>query len=189
MELARLREAGEDRSVAAIDVGELAHPIPCAQGRLGKAITGFAGPWGRVGKQDHGPLFVQILGNAHVDQGGRIGGAKALLASALAIKPIIEQASGPGAFVQDWMDKTTQHGKVGMKIMHKGAAAARIVGSMWTDHDMIKAIGATPGTAPRDGWLVMVKVDDAALWKRIKDGEISAFSIGGKGQRTPIPAA
>jgi len=81
------------------------------------------------------------------------------------------------------------HGKVGMRIMHKGAAAARIVGSMWTDHDMLKAIGATPGSAPRDGWLVMVKVDDSALWKRIKDGEISAFSIGGKGQRTPIPAA
>ena len=78
------------------------------------------------------------------------------------------------------------HGKIGMKIMHKGAAAARIVGSIWADHDMLKAIGADPADAPHDGWLIAVKVDDADLWKRIKSGEISAFSIGGKGTRTPI---
>jgi hypothetical protein len=69
---------------------------------------------------------------------------------------------------------------------HEADAPARIVGSLWTDHDMLKAIGADPKDAPAEGWLVQVEVNDPDLWKRIKSGEISAFSIGGSGRREPV---
>ena len=79
--------------------------------------------------------------------------------------------------------------KRGLKVRtnHEADAAAEFTGSMWVDHDVLKAIGATPGdTTPADGWLIQIRVDDPALWKRIKSGEMRAFSIGGKGRRVPL---
>ena len=37
-----------------------------------------------------------------------------------------------------------------------------------------------------EGWYVEFKVDDAALWKKMKAGERPEFSIGGRGTRVPI---
>lgn len=40
----------------------------------------------------------------------------------------------------------------------------------------------------RVGWWVGFKINDSAVWKRIKNGEYKAFSIGGRGRRLPIAA-
>jgi Putative phage serine protease XkdF len=37
-----------------------------------------------------------------------------------------------------------------------------------------------------DALWVVAKVHDDMVWTMIKDGSLSAFSIGGKGQRTPV---
>ena len=35
-------------------------------------------------------------------------------------------------------------------------------------------------------WLLTVKVLDKALWKKVKDGELTGFSIGGKARVIPV---
>lgn len=38
----------------------------------------------------------------------------------------------------------------------------------------------------REGWWVGFKIHDDEVWKAIKKGEYSAFSIGGRGTRVPV---
>ena len=77
-------------------------------------------------------------------------------------------------------------GKVASREMHEKDAEATLIASVWIDHETLKSMGGAPSNAPDGAWWVGVQVNDAALWKRIKDGEVSAFSIGGSGSRTPI---
>lgn len=77
-------------------------------------------------------------------------------------------------------------GKVGSKEMHKNDVSARLIESVWVDHAALAKMGADPANAPDGAWWVGIQVDDADLWKRIKSGELSAFSIGGSGTRTAI---
>jgi hypothetical protein len=37
----------------------------------------------------------------------------------------------------------------------------------------------------KGSWVVGVRIQDDALWKAVKDGKLTAFSIGGKGVRVP----
>lgn len=60
-----------------------------------------------------------------------------------------------------------------------------IVDSFVWDAEVAKAFGVDFGC---EGWMVGYKVEDAAVWKRVQDGELKAFSIEGAGVRTPIAA-
>lgn len=69
------------------------------------------------------------------------------------------------------------------KAMHEGARVGEIVESVLVDDDLAKALGITN---PRRGWFIAMRVDDPAVRKRIRSGELRAFSIGGKGRRTTV---
>jgi hypothetical protein len=71
-----------------------------------------------------------------------------------------------------------------VKIDHAGAAVGRVVQSLALTPDVAEALGLT---LPEDraAWIVGLQVEDAAVWKRIKSGEIgSGLSIGGRGNRS-----
>jgi hypothetical protein len=61
-----------------------------------------------------------------------------------------------------------------------------VVESVVLTADVQKALGIDLG---QEGWFIGVKVENKAVWKMIKDGELRAFSIGGHGERTPIDKA
>lgn len=69
------------------------------------------------------------------------------------------------------------------KVMHEGAYKTELVDSVFMSNDLQKALGIDLGKV---GWLVGFHVPDAGVWKRVKSGDLPAFSIGGRGERTPI---
>lgn len=69
--------------------------------------------------------------------------------------------------------------------MHKGEAPASIITLSWSDPEIRKVQGAVdPGK--KVGLWTGFQVHDKGFWKDIKSGKIAAFSIGGKGVRSPI---
>jgi hypothetical protein len=70
-----------------------------------------------------------------------------------------------------------------IKALHSGSAIGHLVESAVFTPDIQKALGIDLG---QSGWWVGVKIDDEAAWQRIKSGELTAFSIGGSAQRTPV---
>lgn len=120
-----------------------------------------------------------------------------------------EKASATGEFVRGWASVIEQDGKpvedwqgdvISMddlrkaahrfvtdqrvaKAMHKGAKVGEVVESVIIDDAFAKAMGITD---TRRGWWIGMQVHDEAVRKRIKSGELAAFSIGGKGKRTKI---
>ena len=69
-------------------------------------------------------------------------------------------------------------------LRHKG----RLVESCVFTKEKQAAIGIPPGIVP-EGWWVGYKIDDPDAWEKIKSGEYQSFSIGGKGERTPVEKA
>ena len=69
-------------------------------------------------------------------------------------------------------------------LRHKG----RLVESCVFTKEKQAAIGIPPGIVP-EGWWVGYKIDDSDAWAKIKSGEYQSFSIGGKGERTPVEKA
>jgi hypothetical protein len=69
------------------------------------------------------------------------------------------------------------------KAMHDGPQIGEILDSFVFDTDVQKALGVDFGC---EGWLVGFHVTDSKVWKRVEDGELKAFSIGGDGVRTPL---
>jgi len=67
--------------------------------------------------------------------------------------------------------------------MHEGVNKGETVESMVFTHDVQKALGIDLGMV---GWFICQKIHDDELWAKFKSGEISAFSIGGRGQRTDL---
>jgi hypothetical protein len=59
-----------------------------------------------------------------------------------------------------------------------------VVESTVFTRDLKEKLGL-PTTFPT-GWLITIKVDDDSVWRRIKQGELGAFSIGGSGIREPM---
>jgi hypothetical protein len=41
-------------------------------------------------------------------------------------------------------------------------------------------------TVKQGSWIMTVKVLDAAVWKNVKDGKITGFSIGGRAKVVPV---
>lgn len=66
-------------------------------------------------------------------------------------------------------------------VMHKKFGVARLVESMMFTDEKVAAL-ELPDDIPR-GWWVGYKVDDPDVWKRVRDGELTMFSIVGFGER------
>lgn len=65
------------------------------------------------------------------------------------------------------------------KEMHAGGTVGEVIHSMPITKQLMDALGIEGKT---EGWLIGVKINDPDVWKRVKDGTLKAFSIGGKGK-------
>ena len=69
-----------------------------------------------------------------------------------------------------------EHVRIG-KTMHEGEATGQVIHSLPITNEICKALGIQ---CEREGWVVAYKVYDDEVWKRVKSGELKAFSIGGR---------
>jgi len=69
------------------------------------------------------------------------------------------------------------------KVMHSGKTQGEVVESVVLTKALQAALNVDLGKV---GWLVAVKVYDPTVWKRVKSGELSCFSIGGTARRIPL---
>lgn len=60
--------------------------------------------------------------------------------------------------------------------MHETMGIGTVVESVVFTPEMQKALGID---LKKVGWFVKMKISDAGVWKRVKSGELAAFSIGG----------
>ena len=68
--------------------------------------------------------------------------------------------------------------------MHKRVRGiGTVVESLIVTPDIRKVLGMEDGPT---GWFIGMKVFEKSVWEKVKSGEYSAFSIGGKGTRTEI---
>jgi hypothetical protein len=70
------------------------------------------------------------------------------------------------------------------KAMHEGPQIGDVVESMVITKERASVLGINDVT--KTGWLIAMKVNDDAVWKRVKSGELTAFSIGGRGKRREV---
>jgi hypothetical protein len=66
------------------------------------------------------------------------------------------------------------------KAMHAGSQVGEVVESVIIDDAFAKALGASTN---QRGWWIGMKINDDTIRKRVKAGELKAFSIGGRGKR------
>lgn len=69
------------------------------------------------------------------------------------------------------------------KEMHEGNQVGQFIHSLPLTKDLAEALGIQSN---REGWIVAMKVHDDEVWKRVKSGELPAFSIGGRAQRIEV---
>lgn len=69
------------------------------------------------------------------------------------------------------------------KMMHSGGKIGTVVHSFPLTSEIAKSLGIDTA---REGWIVGMHVEDDAVWKSVKNGSLSAFSIGGTGTRKEI---
>lgn len=69
------------------------------------------------------------------------------------------------------------------RAMHDGEGVGEVIHSL----PLTKAVAESLGIeTEREGWIIGMKIHDDDVWKRVKSGELAAFSIGGTGQREPV---
>ena len=69
-------------------------------------------------------------------------------------------------------------------VMHEGAVVGKVIASMVTTPDVMKAaFGIEPNVV---GWLIGVKYSDPAVFKRVVAGELPFFSIQGRAERETV---
>ena len=66
--------------------------------------------------------------------------------------------------------------------MHSSRTVASLIESMIFTDEKLSALGIEKGNVPL-GWWVGFKVHDAAVWQKIKNGDYTMFSIGGRAIR------
>jgi hypothetical protein len=71
-------------------------------------------------------------------------------------------------------------------IWHNEVVVAKCVESVVFTKEKLEAWGVPEGTLPQGAWWCGWKVIDDTVWKMVKDGKLAAFSIGGRGMRTPV---
>lgn len=64
-------------------------------------------------------------------------------------------------------------------LMHERRGVARLIESFVVTPEKLKALGLEANALPQ-AWFVGFKVDDPDVWKRVRSGELKAFSIGGR---------
>lgn len=69
--------------------------------------------------------------------------------------------------------------------MHERGGAAVLIESVVFTEEKMKAIGISSGTLPV-GWWIGFKVLDEEVWKKVKDGTYSMFSIEGEAKREEV---
>ena len=70
--------------------------------------------------------------------------------------------------------------------MHERGNVAVLVESVVFTKEKMWAMGIPTGTVP-EGWWVGFRVLDDDVWEKVKTGEYSMFSIGGRAIREEIP--
>lgn len=81
---------------------------------------------------------------------------------------VIEQAAHN--FLASYNKQTT------MGLMHKDFNPPLDLVESWVA-PLSLVIGSTP--VPQGGWVITVRVNDDAIWQKVKNGELTGFSIGG----------
>ncbi len=66
--------------------------------------------------------------------------------------------------------------------MHERGGVAKLVESVIFTKEKMKAMGIPEGTVP-EGWWIGFRVLDPEVWKKVKDGTYSMFSIEGEATR------
>ena len=69
------------------------------------------------------------------------------------------------------------------KAMHRGDQVGEVVESVIIDDEFAKATGMA---TDKRGWWIGMAVNDDNIRKRVKAGELKAFSIGGRGKRKKL---
>jgi hypothetical protein len=69
------------------------------------------------------------------------------------------------------------------KAMHRGASVGDVVESVIVDDEFAAAMGIS--TTQR-GWWIGMQINDETIQKRVRSGELRAFSIGGRGTRNKM---
>lgn len=75
------------------------------------------------------------------------------------------------------------------KVMHQGKRIGNIVESIVLTKDIQKSLGIEIKDKDGDpiaGWFIGLKISDPEVWKAVKAGDYTAFSIGGSGQRIEV---
>lgn len=67
------------------------------------------------------------------------------------------------------------------KAMHDGGGVGEVIHSFVVTDEICKVFDIE---CDRRGWIIAMKIHDDATWDRVKSGELSAFSIGGRGVLT-----
>ena len=69
------------------------------------------------------------------------------------------------------------------RLMHTEKVVARPIASLVFTKELQKTLGIDLGLV---GWLLGFQVEEQGVWKAIKEGRLSMFSIGGSAIREPI---
>lgn len=69
------------------------------------------------------------------------------------------------------------------KAMHAGSQVGDVVESVIVDDDFARAMGMTD---QRRGWWIGMQIHDPQIRENVRKGKLKAFSIGGRGRRTPL---
>jgi hypothetical protein len=67
--------------------------------------------------------------------------------------------------------------------MHSGKQVGEVVESVLIDDEFAKALGVQDS---RRGWWIGMAINDESVRKRVRSGELKAFSIGGRGRRAKM---
>lgn len=72
-----------------------------------------------------------------------------------------------------------------MHVMQDGkpVRVGKVVESIVFRPELQEALGVSLG---KSGWFIGYQVEHDGIWKKVKSGDLRAFSIGGKGRRTPV---
>lgn len=68
---------------------------------------------------------------------------------------------------------------------HERGGVGTVVESMVFTKEKAEALGILAGVMP-EGWWIGVEVTDNEVWKKVKDGTYSMFSIEGTATRVPL---
>jgi hypothetical protein len=79
-------------------------------------------------------------------------------------------------------DFTADFGTAGE--MHERGGVGRLIESAVFTKEKAAAMGIPDGVMP-EGWWVGFRIDDEKVWRKIKDGTYSMFSIEGTADRIP----